>query len=88
MGKSILTLLGTRAAASAIDPGIQKKIHGSGYPSSSASRATTLIIPNDEIIDIMKIIQVLEDFNILLKEFTKTIKNEKIAQKGGILSML
>ena len=36
----------------------------------------------------MKIIQVLEDFNILLKEFTKTIKNEKIAQKGGILSML
>ena len=38
--------------------------------------------------DIIKIIQALEDFNILLKEVTKTIKNETKQQKGGFLSML
>ena len=30
----------------------------------------------------------LEDSNILLKEVTKTIKNERKEQKGGFLNML
>ena len=38
--------------------------------------------------DIMKIVQALEDSNILLKEITKTIKDERKKQKGGSLSML
>ena len=38
LAKTVLALLGIRAAASAIDAGIQKKIHGSG--------TTTLIISN------------------------------------------
>ena len=38
--------------------------------------------------DIMKIVQTLEDSNILLKGVTKTIKNERKKQKGGFLSML
>ena len=38
--------------------------------------------------DIMKIVQTLEDSNILLKGVTKTIKNETKEQKGGFLSML
>ena len=38
--------------------------------------------------DIKKIIQVLENFNILLKGVTKTIKNETKEQKGGFLSIL
>ena len=38
--------------------------------------------------DIMKIIQALEDSNILLKGVNKTIKNEAKEQKGGFLSML
>ena len=38
--------------------------------------------------DIMKIVQPLEDSNILLKGVTKTIKNETREQKGGFLSML
>ena len=38
--------------------------------------------------DIMKIVQALEDSNILLKEVTKTIRNETEEQKGGFLSML
>ena len=37
---------------------------------------------------IMKIIQILEDSNVLLKGVTKTIKNETKEQKGGFLSML
>ena len=36
----------------------------------------------------MKIIQALENVNILLKGVTKTIKNETKEQKGGFLSML
>ena len=38
--------------------------------------------------DIMKIVQALEDSNILLKGATKTIKNKTKEQKGGFLSML
>ena len=75
-----LGLLGLTAASSAIDAGVQKKIYGSG--------TTTLVISNEEMNDIMKIIQTLEDSNILLKRVTKTIKNETKEQKGGFLSML
>ena len=38
--------------------------------------------------DIMKIVQSLEDSNILLKGVTKTTKNEAKEQKGGFSSML
>ena len=38
--------------------------------------------------DVIKIIQSLEDSNILLKGVTNTIKNEAKEQKGGFLSML
>ena len=47
-----------------------------------------MIIPNEEINDIIKIVQALEDSNMLLKGVTKTIKNETKEQKGGFLSML
>ena len=36
----------------------------------------------------MKIVQALQDANILLKGVTKTVKNETQEQKGGFLSML
>ena len=45
-----------------------KKIHGSGN--------TTLMISNEEMNDIMKIIQALENSNILRKGVDKIIKNE------------
>ena len=38
--------------------------------------------------DIMKIVQTLEDSDILLKRVTKTIKNETKEQNGGFLSKL
>ena len=37
---------------------------------------------------IMKIVQTLEDSNILLKGVTKKIKSEAKEQQGGFLSML
>ena len=36
----------------------------------------------------MKIVQALEDSDVLLKGVTKTIKNERKEQKGGFLSLL
>ena len=57
-----------------------KKIHGSGN--------RTLIISNEEMNDIIKIIQALENSNILIKGVTKIVKNETKEQKGGVLSML
>ena len=82
LAKNVLASLGITAAASALDAGIQKKkkIHGSGN--------ATLIISNEEMNDIIKIIQALENSNILLKGVTKTIKNETKEQKGGFLSKL
>ena len=38
--------------------------------------------------DIIKIVQALEDSNVLLKRVAKTIKDETTEQKGGFLSML
>ena len=38
--------------------------------------------------DIIKIVQALEDSDILLKEVTETVKNETKEQKGRFLSML
>ena len=80
LAKSVLIPLGLTAAASAADAGIHKKILGSGN--------TTLIISNDEINDIIKIIKSLEDSGLLLKGVTETVQNEVKEQKGGFLSML
>ena len=49
---------------------------------------TTLIISNDEIEDIIKIVKSLEDSGLLLKGVTETVQNEVKEQKGGFLSML
>ena len=80
LAKNIFAPLRAIAAASAIDAGIQKKIHGSG--------TTTSIISNEEMNGKMKIVQAFEDSNILFKGVTKTLKNETEKQKGGFLSML
>ena len=79
LAKSVLIPLGLTAAVSAADAGIRKKILGSGN--------TTLIISNEEINDIIKIVQTLEDSNILLKGVTETVTNETKEQKGGLSSM-
>ena len=70
LAKSVLIPLGLTAAASAADAGIHKKILGSrhNYPSS-----TTLIISNNEMEDIIKIVKSLEDSGLLLKGVIETI---------------
>ena len=83
LAKSALIPLGLTAAALAEDVGIHKKILGSGHDNS-----TTLIISNDEMDGILKIVKSLEDSAVLLKGVSETIQHEAKEQRGGILSML
>ena len=76
LAKNVLASLGLTAAMSAIDGSIQNKIHGSGVK---------LIIEQEDINDIMKIIEALENSGILLKGVSKTIENETKEQRGGFL---
>ena len=74
------------AASSTIDAGVQKKVYGSG--------TTTLVISNQEMNGIMKIIRKLRivvnfrEFRYFIESVTKTIKNEIKEQKGGFICML
>ena len=81
LAKSILIPLGLTTAASAAVAGTHKKILGSG-------NMTTLIISNDEIRDIIKMVKSLEDSGLLLEGVTETVQNEVKEQIGGFLSML
>ena len=81
LAKSVLIPLGLTAAASAADAGIHKKILGSG-------NNTTLIIPNKDMDDLIKIVKSLEDPRLLLKGVTESVQNEVKEQKGGFFSML
>ena len=66
--KNIWAPLGITAAAWAIDAANQKK-------KKKIMVLEQLMISNEEINDIMKILQALKDSNILLKGITKTIEN-------------
>ena len=79
LAKNALAPLGLTAAMSTTDGSIQKKIHGLGVK---------LIIEEEDIKDIRKIIEALENSGILLKGVSKTIENETKEQRGGFLSML
>ena len=76
-----MVILGLTAVASATDATINKKYLGSG-------NHTTLIISNDDIQDLLKIVKSLEDSGILLDGITETVKNEVKEQKGSFLSMI
>ena len=80
VAKNMLGPLGIIAAVSAINGELKKKNHVSG--------TATLIVSNTEMNDMIKIVQALEDSNILLKGVTKAIKNETKEQKGRFLGML
>ena len=82
LAKSALIPLGLTAAVSAADAGIHKKILGSGQNN------TTLIISNDEMDDILKIVTSYENSGPLSKGVSETIQHEAKEQKGGFLSML
>ena len=80
LAKSVLIPIGLTAVASAADPGIHKKILG--------SETATLIISNDEMKDIIKIVKSLEDSSLLPEGVSKTFQNEIKEQRRGFLSML
>ena len=80
LAKNVLAPLGLTVAMSAIDGSIKKKMLGSG--------TTTLIISNDEMNDILKIVKSLEDSSVLLKGVSETIQHEAEGQRRGFLSML
>ena len=83
LAKSVLIPLGLTAAASAADAGIHKKILRSGH-----NNTTILIISNDEMKDIIKIVKSLGDSGLLLKGVSKTVQNEPKEHKGEFLSIL
>ena len=76
LAKSILIPLGLTAEASAAEAGIQKKILASRH-----NNTTTLIISNNEMEDIIKIVKFLEDSGLLLKGVTEAVQNEVKEQK-------
>ena len=80
LAKSVLIPLRFTAAISKTDAAIQKKLFGSGV--------TTLIISNEEINGIIKIVKSLKKSGLLRKSVSEIIKNEAIEQKGGLLRML
>ena len=85
LAKSVLIPLGLTEAASSADAGIHKKVLGSGHNHPSSA---TLIISNDQMEDIIKIVKSLEDSGLLLKGVSETVQNEAREQKGGFLGML
>ena len=68
LAKSVLIVLGLTAAASETDAAIHKKMFESGI--------TTLIISNEEINDIMKVVKSYEESVLLIKGVSDTIKNK------------
>ena len=70
LAKSVLVPLGLTAAASTAVAGIHKKILGSRHNN------TTLIISNDEMDDILKMVKSLENSGVFLKGVSETIQNE------------
>ena len=79
LAKNVLAPLGLSAAMSAIDGSIKKKMLGSA--------TTTLIISNDDLDDILKIVKSLENSGVLLRGVGETIQHEAKEQRGGFLSM-
>ena len=63
----------TVAAAAATDAAIHKKMFGSSF--------TTLIISNEEMNDIMKIVKSLDEPGLLIKGVREATENEAKEQK-------
>ena len=88
--KTVLIPLGLTAVGSATDTGIHKKLLESGKRPLDLALPNnkTLIIPNDEMKDIIEVVNSLKDSGFLLKGVSETIQNEGKEQKRGFLSML
>ena len=74
LAKSVLIPLGLTSAASAADAGIHEKILGSG-------NTTTLIISNDEMENIIKIVKFFEDSGLLRSYWNSSKRNKRTKRK-------
>ena len=93
LSKSVLISLGLTTASSDTDAGIHKKTLESvkrflNLALPKHNNATTLIISNDAMKGVIKIVKSLEDSGSLLKGVSGTIQNEAKEQKRGFLSRL
>ena len=79
LAKSVLIPLGLTVAALTTNTDIHNKMFGSSM--------TRLIISNEEMNDIIKIVQLLEEFGLLIKGVNKTIKNGAKEQIGGFIGV-
>ena len=70
LAKSFLIPLGLKVPASATYPAIHKNIFGSGM--------ATLIISNEKMNDIMKMVKFFEKSGLLIKDVREIIKNKRM----------
>ena len=80
LGKSVSIPSRLRAAAAATDGSIKKKIFGSSV--------TTLVISNEGMNEILKMVKSLEKSGLLIKDASEKIKNKAKRQKGKFLIVL
>ena len=80
LAKRILISLRFTAAASATDAPIDKKTAGSGM--------TALIVSNEELNNMMKIVTYFEESSLLIKDISESIKKEVKDQKNRYPSIL
>ena len=73
LAKNVLIPLGLTAAPSASDAAVQNK--------TFEARTTTLILSNEEMNNIMKILKPLEESGLLITSISKTNKYEAREQK-------
>ena len=79
LAKSVLLPFTLMAGLSVTDTAIKKNIW---------IRGNSIIISNEEIEDIMKIVQSLEESSLLIEDISETIKNDAKEQKGRFLEIL
>ena len=85
LAKNVVAPLAVQTAASAIDAGIQKGIHGSGM---GINKKFKLCINSDELKDILQVIAALEHSGSLVEGITETVADKIQKQEGGFLPML
>ena len=85
LAKNVVAPLAVQAAASAVDAGVQKAIHGSG---NRMNKKFKLCINSDELKDILQVIAALEHSGAIMEGITETVADKIEKQEGGFLPML
>ena len=88
LAKNVLIPSRLKAVASARDAAIHKKIFRSGTRPSDLAKQTTLLISNEEMNDILKVVKSREESSLLIKGVSEIIKNETRERLGGYFSIL